>query len=71
MMRRASLRDLKRLSVLQGAVLRSLLSRLGSREAVFEFLGLAEQVRAGNHHRTWRREVGRLQALLDKVGEVL
>ena len=64
---RADLRDLKALGVFRGAVLEALARRLGSEEAAFELLGLEAQVAARNHKRTWRREVGRLEALLAAV----
>ncbi len=66
--RRADLRDLKALGVFRGAVLRALARRLGGQDPAFELLGLGAQVAARNHHRTWRREVGRLEALIEKVG---
>jgi transcriptional regulator with GAF, ATPase, and Fis domain len=68
MVERDAPRELGRIAVLRGAVLEALVRRLGSREAAFEFLDMGAQVKAGNHHRTWRREVGRLRALLADVG---
>jgi len=62
-------RDLKRVGVFRGAVLLELTERLGSREEAFKFLGLDKQIDTGNHHRTFRREVSRLEDLLTRIDE--
>ncbi|MCB9779306.1 MAG: sigma 54-interacting transcriptional regulator [Alphaproteobacteria bacterium] len=71
LVKRPDLRDLKALGVFRGAVLRALVRRLGSADEAFRLLGLDEQVRARNHQRTLRREVGRLEALATRLGERL
>jgi len=69
MVRRPELRDLDAGRALQGAILLALARRLGSREAAFALLGRQDQIRSRNHHRTWAREVGRLDALAAALGE--
>ena len=57
--------------MLKGAVLLELARRLGGRDAAFELLGMHEQMRNRNHHRIFRREIDRLRALADDLGEAV
>jgi DNA-binding NtrC family response regulator len=69
LMRRGDLADIGLTEVFTGAVLLELERRAGGRERAFEMLGLEAQVRNKNHHRVFRRELGRLQALARRLGE--
>ncbi|MCB9743512.1 MAG: sigma 54-interacting transcriptional regulator [Alphaproteobacteria bacterium] len=69
MLRREDLADLKLVAGWKGALLQALVQRLGSREAAFELLGMHEQVRSNNHYRVLRRELARLSALAEALGE--
>ena len=69
MHRRPELRSLALARAFEGAVLLALTARFGGRDAAFEALGRGDEVRARNHNRTFNREVGRLQALADQLGE--
>jgi len=71
MTERPELRQLSRIGVFRGALLIELVRQRGTADAAFRFLGEDDKVRARNHTRILRREIGRLETLAESLGEHL
>lgn len=68
---RPDLRCLDAAAVFRGAVLLALIRRHGTATEAFRYIGADHQVRSRNHTRILRRELDRLQALAQNLGEDL
>lgn len=61
--------DLDHGDALRGFIVGTAIERVGNREHAFRLLGKNQQVQNRNHHKMFRREIDRVEALCKAIGE--